>query len=410
MVSYGVLQEQYTTNFQLQGSSRLTGVIGPTLNGVLYMSLPVLSTLFSGRLFRWKRTAAIIGVLISSTGLVISASSTAVWQLIVTQGILCGLGSALVFSPTTLYLDEWFIRRKSFAYGVILATKNIVGTGTPFLTPALLSGLGLQNTLRIWGVITLVCGLPPLLLMHSRSGQSTNLRRRSTRRTPWKFLTHPTFYIFHIANIVFSSGYGLPQTYIPSYARQVLNLTPSESSLMLALVNLPGVFSCIAFGMLGDGFPLFCGYSVTPFTITFLSAIGSALSAFLLWGLAARSGAVGLALFSTIYGFFAGAYSATWGGALKEIEREAVSHNEAVDTGVVYGLLNGGRGVGYVVGGLAGVELLKSGAVQHSSNWGYGTQYGFMILYTGVSALIGGWSILWNLLRIAKERRERRQD
>ena len=393
-MSYGVLQEQYTAHLQLQGSSRLTGAIGTTLSGVLYISLPFLSTLFSSRLSRWRRSAAVVGLIISGAGLVISASSTAVWHLLVTQGIICGLGSALVYSPTTLYLDEWFIRRKSYAYGVILASKNIVGTGTPFLTPALLSRLGLQNTLRIWGVITF-SGILVIPLMHPRTVSGTNSEPHTTRRTPWKFLTHPTFYIFHIANIVFSSGYGLPQTYLTSYARQVLHLSPVESSLMLALFNLPGIFSSIAFGMLGDGIRLFGVYSLTPFTITSLSALGSALSVFLLWGLAAQSGVVGLALFSAVYGFFAGAYSATWGGVLKEVEREAVSHNEAIDTGVVYGLLNGGRGLGFVVGGIAGIELLKSGAVQHSNNWGYGTDYGSIIVYTGVSAVIGGWSILW---------------
>ena len=399
-MSYGVLQEQYTAHLQLQGSSRLTGAIGTTLSGVLYISLPFLSTLFSSRLSRWRRSAAVVGLIISGAGLIISASSTAVWHLLVTQGILCGLGSALVYSPTTLYLDEWFIRRKSYAYGVILASKNIVGTGTPFLTPALLNRLGLQNTLRIWGVIT-ISGILVVPLMHSRTVSGTNSEPHTTRRTPWKFLTHPTFYIFHIANIFFSSGYGLPQTCLPSYARQVLHLPPVQGSLMLALFNLPGIFSCIAFGMLGDGIRLFGAYTLTPFTITFLSAIGSALSVFLLWGLAARSGVVGLALFSAVYGFFAGAYSATWGGVLKEVEREAVSHNEAIDTGVVYGLLNGGRGLGFVVGGVAGIELLKSGAVQQSSNWGYGTDYGFIILYTGVSAAIGGWSILWKSGKIS---------
>ena len=352
--------------------------------------------MFAGRLSQWRRTAALVGLVISGTALVISASSTAVWHLLLTQGILCGVGSALVYSPTTLYLDEWFIRRKSFAYGVILASKNIVGTGTPFLTPALLSRLGLQNTLRIWGIITM-SGILVIPFMHPRTELSTNSGPHAARRAPWKFLTHPTFYIFHIANIVFSSGYGLPQTYLPSYARQVLHLPPVESSLMLALFNVPGIFSCIAFGMLGDGIRLFGVYSLTPFTVTFLSAIGSALSVFLLWGLAARSGAVGLAFFSAVYGFFAGAYSATWGGVLKEVERAAVFHNEAVDTGVVYGLLNGGRGLGFVVGGVAGIELLKSGAVQHSSSSGYGTDYGSIILYTGVSAVIGGWSILWSL-------------
>ena len=395
-MSYGVLQEQYTSHPQFKSSPSSIGVIGTTLNGVLYISLPILSTLFVDRLSQWRRTATILGVLISSASLVISSYSTAVWHLILTQGILCGLGSALAYSPTTLYLDDWFIKRKSFAYSVTLSAKNVIGSGTPFLTPALLGSLGLQNTLRVWGVITFVSGIVAMPMMQSRTNQQREIHPRPTRKTPWKFLTHPTFYIFHIANIIFSSGYGLPQTYLPTYARQVLHLSSAEGALMLALFNFPGIFSCIGFGILGDGIPLLGRHSPSPFTITFFSAIPAALAAFFLWGLAAQSEIVGLALFSAIYGFFASAYSSTWGGALKEIQREAAAHNEAVDTGVVYGLLNGGRGIGYVVGGYAGVELLKDGALPHSSKWGYGTEYGSLILYTGVSAVLGGWSIFWN--------------
>jgi hypothetical protein len=94
VISYGVLQEQYTANFLLQGSRKLTGVIGPLLNGVLYISLPFLSTRLAGQLSQWKRTSAIAGILLSSLGLVLSASSTAVWHLIITQGIL----EALLFT------------------------------------------------------------------------------------------------------------------------------------------------------------------------------------------------------------------------------------------------------------------------------------------------------------------------
>ena len=395
-MSYGVLQESYATDLRLQGSSRLTGLIGTTLNGVLYLSLPFLSTLFSNHLSQWRRTATIIGLFITSAGLTISASSTAVWHLIITQGILCGIGSALMYSPTTIYLDEWFIRRKSFAYSVTLAAKNIVGTATPFMTPALISSVGIRNTLRIWGVITFITGILAIPMLHSRTDPNTTPRTRASRRaTPWKFLTHPTFYIFHLANIVFSSGYGLPQTYLPSYGRQILHMSPAESASTLAIFNFPGIISCIAFGMLGDGVPIF-GYSPTPFTITFLSAIGSALSAFLLWGLASRANVAGLALFSATYGFFASAYSSTWGGALKEIEREATAHNEAVDTGIVYALLNGGRGLGFVAGGFAGIQLLKTGPIRGSSEGGYGTDYGSVILYTGISAAVGGWSVLWS--------------
>jgi predicted MFS family arabinose efflux permease len=277
------------------------------------------------------------------------------------------------------------------------AAKNVVGTGTPLLTPALINRLGIHNTLRVWGAITLASGMLAIPLIHSRIGLSTRERFHARRRTPWKFLTHSTFYVFHLANIVFSSGYGLPQTYLPSYARQVLHLPAAEATLTLVPFNFPGIFSCILFGMLGDGFPLFGNYTLTPFTITFVSAFASALSAFLLWGMAARSGVIGLAFFSVIYGFFASAYSSTWGGVLREIEREAAAHNEPVDTGVVYGLLNGGRGIGFVDGGFAGIELLKSSGPKNANSWGYGTEYGPIIVYTGVSAVIGGLSLLWRL-------------
>jgi MFS family permease len=396
-MSYGVFQEEYSTNFQLKGNSNLTGIVGTTLNGVLYMSLPLIQTLLATRLSQWRRTVAVVGLVMTSSSLVLSASSTEVWHLIVTQGILCGLGSALLYSPTMLFVDEWWLRRKSYAYGVSYSAKNIVGTVTPFIIPALLNRVGLQNTLRLWGGLTFVTGAITIPFMHARLQQSTTERTRRSRRTSWKFLTHPTFYIFHIANIVFSSGYGLPQTYLPSYAKQVLHLPSAESSLMLALFNLPGIISCVIFGMLGDGTSIFGFYSPTPFTVTFISAIGSALSVFLIWGLAPQYGVAGLAAFSAIYGFFAGAYSSTWGGALKEIEREAIAHNEVLDTGVVYGLFNGGRGLGFLFGGLAGVELLKGGAVQHTKHFGYGTEYGTVIVYTGISAVIGGWSVLWNL-------------
>lgn len=102
-----------------------------------------------------------------------------------------------------------------------------------------------------------------------------------------------------------------------------------------------------------------------------------------------------LVLFSITFGFFAGGYSATWGGVINELEREAAQRNEAVDTGMLYGLLNGARGIGYVSGGLAGVPLLKAGSTSSMGNFGYGTTYGPLIVFTGLSSVFGGWGLLW---------------
>ena len=102
-----------------------------------------------------------------------------------------------------------------------------------------------------------------------------------------------------------------------------------------------------------------------------------------------------LVLFSIFFGFFAGGYSATWGGVIDEMEREAAQRNEAIDPGMVYGLLNGARGIGYVSGGLAGVPLLKAGTMSSLGSFAYGTSYGPLIIFTGLSSVFGGWGLLW---------------
>lgn len=397
-MSYGILQEYYSRHLDAQGSGSSTGVIGTTMNGVIYISMPFLFAVFTHRLARWRHTSAICGLLLLSSSLVLSSFSTSVWQLIITQGILAAFGSSLLYSTTTLHLDEWFLRRKGFAYGTLLSSKNIVGAGTPFMLSAMLSKLGFRTTLRIWAGIVVLVGMPGIYFMRSRYSRVPS-RQRHGRRIPWKFLSHPTFYVFQICNIIFSSGYGLPQTYLSTYAKKILHLSTISSSLMLALFNAPGIVACAGFGLLCDGLSFCGGHSMSVFAVTTMSALGSALSVFLLWGLSSTDGLAMLSLFSVMYGFFAGGYSATWGGVLKEIEREAVNHDEAIDTGIVYGLMNGGRGLGYIVGGVAGVKLLNTGAVQGSGKWGYSTDYGSMILFTGLCAAFAGSSILWKFAR-----------
>ena len=77
------------------------------------------------------------------------------------------------------------------------------------------------------------------------------------------------------------------------------------------------------------------------------------------------------------------------------MEKEAANRNEAIDTGMLYGLLNGARGIGYVSGGLAGVPLLKAGNGVAIGGFGYGTAYGPLIVFTGLASVFGGWGVLW---------------
>lgn len=109
-----------------------------------------------------------------------------------------------------------------------------------------------------------------------------------------------------------------------------------------------------------------------------------------------------LVLFAVTFGFFAGGYSATWGGVLNELEKEAAQSNEAIDTGLLYGLLNGARGIGYVTGGLAGVPLLKAGSHALMGGFAYSTAYGPLIIFTGLTSAFGGLGMIWKCKRLLR--------
>ncbi|KAI1190108.1 major facilitator superfamily domain-containing protein [Nemania serpens] len=406
-MSYGVFQEYYMNHWTLGGSRDVTGIIGTTSNGVLYLSIPFLFAAFTRRWARHRQTAAVAGAVLASLSFVLSSFSTQVWHLVATQGVLAALGCALVYSPTTLSLGEWFgtatatvgtsdRNHRAVAYGVTLSCKNVVGSVMPFIARTLLENYGFRVAVRVWAAVALGTSLLSIalipthttILAHSSVDPGQARRRRNI---PWHFLRHHTFYVYSIAIILQSAGYGIPQSYLPTYAREITRLSQTSATLLLTVFNIPGILASSLFGYLSDNryFPL----SAT--TVTAISALSSALAAFFLWGLTSQGSLAQLLLFSGTFGFFAGGYSATWGGVINELESEAAQWNEAVDAGMLYGLLNGARGIGYVSGGLLSVPLLKAGSATPIGEFGYASTYGPLILFTGLSSVFGGWGILW---------------
>lgn len=107
-MSYGIFQEYYVKNWTLQGSSDTAGIIGMTSNGVMYLSMPFLFALFTKRWARYRQAAALSGTIIACLSFLLSSFSTNVWHLVATQGVLAAFGCALIFSPMTLSLGEWY--------------------------------------------------------------------------------------------------------------------------------------------------------------------------------------------------------------------------------------------------------------------------------------------------------------
>ena len=125
-----------------------------------------------------------------------------------------------------------------------------------------------------------------------------------------------------------SLGFFMPGIYLPTYAREV-GLSSTQGALMIALFNSTSVFGTITLGSLTDRM------HVT--SVIFISSIGATLSVFLIWGFAVTLPL--LCLFSLLYGFFAGGYSATWTGVIHELKKE----DDRVEISLMFGVLAAGR-------------------------------------------------------------------
>ena len=280
-MSYGVFQEYYSSNWTLQGNREVTGIIGTTSNGVMYLSMPFLFALFTRRWARRRQIAALCGAALTCLSFLLSSFSTQVWHLVATQGVMAAFGCALIFSPTTLSLGEWFnTSNRAVAYGITLSCKNIVGSTCPFLLRVLLDRYSFRISLRLWMAIVGGTSILGILLVPTHPSR-ISLSTQRTPKIPWRFLRHQTFYIYSFAIMLQSSGYGIPQTYLNTYAHEVTLLSQTSATLLLTLFNVPGIFASSIFGYLSDN----KHYSISATTITTISAFSSALSAFLFWGL-----------------------------------------------------------------------------------------------------------------------------
>ncbi len=81
----------------------------------MYLSAPLVSALLAAYPY-YTRYCSYVGLAIIIVALVASSFATRVWHLIMTQGVIYAVGGGLLYFPTLIYLDEWFIRRKGLAF------------------------------------------------------------------------------------------------------------------------------------------------------------------------------------------------------------------------------------------------------------------------------------------------------
>lgn len=387
--SFGIFQKYYSSHEPFKGSGNIA-IIGTCTSGIMYLSgLPalVLNRMYP-RLGRWS---PMVGLLIMCLSLALSSFATTVTQLIATQGVLYAVGGSIGYLPCILYMDEWFVRRKGLAYGIMWSGTGLAGVILPLLLEYLLSAYGHQTTLRVWACALFVLTAPLAYFIKPRLPPSpvTHLRSFNLR-----FAMSTPFILYQLANVVEAIGFFLPGIYLPSYAADALKAGPFPSALTALLVNVSSVAGCVGLGFLID--------RLHVATCILACTIGATVGTFLLWGFAVNLPV--LYIFCILYGISAGSFTTTWTGIMREVSLrynastaasgDSAGQSRSIDPSMVFVLLAAGRGIGNVVSGPLSDVLVKGRPWLGEAGAGYGSGYGALIVFTGVSALLGGGSFL----------------
>ncbi|RKP11868.1 major facilitator superfamily domain-containing protein, partial [Piptocephalis cylindrospora] len=238
------------------------------------------------------RPILLLGSAIASAGYLTASFVDYPLLLIPTQGIMVGLGGALIFTPLLAVPSHWFMRKRALVAGICVAGAGLGGLTMAAVVERLLHVVGLNWTLRILSVLLFSVGTICSFLIRPRlpSRQET-IFRWSTLDGVWtlRFLyLAGTVALFYLIDFI-------PLFILPAYSLS-LGENEEKSALVLGILNITQAIGRIASGWVGDRFG----------RINTLALIlgASSIVCFALWLPASDYGT--LMAFACIFGIFSG--------------------------------------------------------------------------------------------------------
>ncbi|KAI0508968.1 major facilitator superfamily domain-containing protein [Xylaria bambusicola] len=311
------------------------------------------------------RTITILGVVMMSAGFGLASLSTSIWHLLLTQGLLLGLGMSLLYFPLLAPAPEYFTTHRATAMGFILAGGGAGGLIFSPVIRALLSSVGGRWTLRIFALFYVVTGLPIAWSVprspFASSAPTTRADRRDTHVSR-SLAARPVFIFSAIAAFLQAAGAQLPLAFIPSYT-VVLGQTAAQGANLLAASNAINAVSRVLTGYAGDRLGrqnlvvltlLLSGFSVFAFWLA--SVLTATSTSFSLW-----------LVFLVFYSFSAGGYYALFPALIAEVF--GIQQYASVNAFILFV-----RGLGTLFGTPVGGQLLGGSvegvkAYSHVAYW-----------------------------------------
>ncbi|KAJ1731850.1 hypothetical protein LPJ61_002331 [Coemansia biformis] len=243
--SYGVFSTYYL-NDRFAGTSAATLSWIGSLITISMFSLNVVTGALADS--QGYRATAYIGTVLCTAAYILASFSSKVWQLMLTQGILFGIGASFLLAPSNSIAPQWFGRHRGLASGVAMAGSSLGGLWFTAATQAAMDHLGFAWTLRILGITTfVVTGIMNLFYFQRVPAQP---RKRIFELQVARRLT---FWLIALGLLTAYTGHWAVVFYVGTAARQ-LGGSLQDGSRLLLVLNAGNVVGRILAGFIADRF------------------------------------------------------------------------------------------------------------------------------------------------------------
>ncbi|KAL9042421.1 MAG: hypothetical protein Q9180_000612 [Flavoplaca navasiana] len=301
--SFPVFQNYLSSGNSVElADSKILPLLAPGLQdieeGLVFQFLP--------KSARFRQPIVMIGIAIMVLAMISASFATSAAQIVVTQGILYGLGGILLNFVHVSVFSEWFDRKRGRAMGLIWLGFRFGGLGFPLICQWLLDKHGYEKTLRVLIAPMLALLAPSIFLLRGRypasSAQVKPTRPPVSKMTAFRTPTLP-FYL--LVAVLFQAVTNAPMMFITKFATD-LELDPSDRALALSLVFFGSMLGPYFHGRLSDNafYPSIVGVSALSASLVHLLFWGFVKSKYGLFGYAIVIGTVSGGFRNSMFAYY----------------------------------------------------------------------------------------------------------
>ncbi|CAG5122905.1 unnamed protein product [Candidula unifasciata] len=175
-ISFGVVTVEYQKVFN--SSHAMVGWVGSSLAGCYLLVGPFVSALCA----RYGcRKVTMMGSVITMLGFALSTQSKSIEVLIITYGIIGGIGFGMIYLPSIVCVGHWFDKKRAFTTGIVVSGTGMGQFVFPPIASYLLTEYGWEGKNLIMAGIVLhcaVCGMTFLPLDRSFFKRNKRFKNR----------------------------------------------------------------------------------------------------------------------------------------------------------------------------------------------------------------------------------------